>query len=65
MTREKLISRESHQKLPTYRHVADLFLESEFQRKGNKQIKKRKFSAKFRGFLNSNRSRNYNYSNTT
>ena len=37
MTREKLISSELHQKSPTYGHVAKLFLESEFQRKGNKQ----------------------------
>ena len=37
MTREKIISRERHQKSPTYAHVAKLFLESEFQRKGNKR----------------------------
>ena len=42
MTREKLISRESHQKSPTYRYVAKLFLESEFQHKGHKQTKKKK-----------------------
>ena len=39
MTREKLISSELHQKSPTYRHVAKLFLEQKFQRKGNKQTK--------------------------
>ena len=49
--------------ITTYRHVAKLFLESEFQRKGNKQTKKRKLSAKSCGFLGSNR--NYSYSSTT
>ena len=39
MTREKLISREEHQKSPTYGHVTELFLESEFQHKGSKQTK--------------------------
>ena len=39
MTREKLIFRERHQKSPTYGHVTKLFLESEFQHKGNKQMK--------------------------
>ena len=40
-TREKLISSELHQKSPTYGHVAKLFLEAEFQHKGNnKQTKK-------------------------
>ena len=28
-----------HQKPPTYGHVTELFLESEFQHKGNKQMK--------------------------
>ena len=65
MTREKSISRELHQKSPTYGHVAKLFLESEFQHKGNKQMKKCKFSAKSCGFLGSNRFRNNNYLNTT
>ena len=40
MTRENLISREWQQKSPTYGHVTKLFLESEFQHKGNKQMKK-------------------------
>ena len=41
MTRENLISSEWHQKSPTYgHHVTKLFLESEFQHKGNKQMKK-------------------------
>ena len=39
MTTEKIISRECHQKSPIYGHVAELFLESEFQHKGNKQTK--------------------------
>ena len=42
---EKLISREWQQKSPIYGHVAKLFLESEFQHKGNKQTEKREFSA--------------------
>ena len=46
MTTEKIISTEWHQKSPTYGHVTKLFLESEFQHKGNKQTKKREFSAK-------------------
>ena len=46
MTSEKLISRERYQKSPTYEDVAKLFLESEFQRKGNKQTIRRKFSAR-------------------
>ena len=46
MTRENLISRERHQTSPTYSHVAKVFLESEVQRKGNKQPKKCEFSAK-------------------
>ena len=45
--------------------MGKLFLESEFQHKGNKQTKKREFSAKSCGFLGSNRFRKYNYSNTT
>ena len=65
MTREKLISRELHQESSTDGLLAKLFLESEFQCKGNKQTKKRKFSAKFCSFLGSNRFRNYNYSYTT
>ena len=40
MTRENLISTEWHQRSPTYGHVTKLFLESEFQHKGNKQTKK-------------------------
>ena len=39
MTREKLISREQHQRSPTNGHVTKLFLESEFQHKGNKHTK--------------------------
>ena len=42
MTGEKIILREWHQMPPTYGHVAKLFLgflESEFQHKGNKQMK--------------------------
>ena len=35
---------------PTYGYVTKLVLESEFQYKGNKQSKKRKFSAKSCGF---------------
>ena len=66
MTREKSISRELHQKSPTYGHVTKLFLESVFQHKENKQTKKKKkkkkkqreFSAKSSGFLDSNRFRN-------
>ena len=65
MTREKIISREPYQKSPTYEDVAKLFLETEFQRKANKQTIKRKFSAKSCSFLSSNRFRNYNYLNTT
>ena len=44
MTRENLITRERHQKSPTYGHVAKLFLESEFQHNGNgnEQMKKKK-----------------------
>ena len=40
MTREKLNSSELLQISPTYGHMAKLFLESEFQCKGNKQTKK-------------------------
>ena len=36
---------------PTYGHVTDLFLESEFQHQGNKQMKKREFSANIAVFL--------------
>ena len=40
-TRENLISRERHQKSSTYWHLTELFLESEFQHKGNTQTKKK------------------------
>ena len=51
MTREKLISRELHQESSTDGHRGKtIFLEPEFQCKGNKQTKKRKFSAKFCSF---------------
>ena len=40
---------------PTYGHMTKLFLESEFQHKGNKQRKKRKISAKSYGLLGRNR----------
>ena len=50
---------------PTYGYVTKLFLESEFQHKGNKQTKKRKFSAKSCSFLGRNRFRKYKYLNTT
>ena len=43
MTRENFISRELHQKSPTYGHGIKLFLESEFQHIGNKQMKKNEF----------------------
>ena len=43
MTRENLILREWNQKSPTYVHVKKLFLELEFQHKGNKQMKKHEF----------------------
>ena len=43
MTKENLISKERHQKSPIYGHVTKLFLESEFQHKENKQMKKREF----------------------
>ena len=36
---------------PIYGYVTKLFLESEFQPKGNKQKKKLEFSAKFYVFL--------------
>ena len=64
MTTEKLISREGHQKSPTYGHVAKLFLETEFRHKGYIQTKNRAFSAKSCGFLGSNRFSRCNYSNT-
>ena len=54
MTIEKLISRELHQKSPTYGHVAKLFLESEFQAKEINKRKKHTFSAKSCSFLGSN-----------
>ena len=50
---------------PTYGYVTKLFLESEFQHKGNKQTKKRKFSAKSCGFLGRNRFSKQKYLNTT
>ena len=34
---------------PTYGYITKLFLESEFQHKGNKQTNKREFSAKSSG----------------
>ena len=40
---------------PAYGYVANLFLDSEFQHKGNKQTKQRELSAKFCGFLSSNK----------
>ena len=43
MTRENLNFRDRHHESPTYVHVIKLFLESEFQYKGNKQMKKREF----------------------
>ena len=46
MTREKKIFLENDIS-PTYGYVTKLFLESEFQHKGNKQTKKSKFSAGF------------------
>ena len=49
---------------PTYGYVTKLFLESEFHLKGNKQTKKREFSAKSLGFLGKNRFRKYNHLNT-
>ena len=48
-TREDLISTELHQKSPTYGYVTKLFLESEFQQKGNKQMKKNVNSKQNRG----------------
>ena len=50
---------------PTYEYVTKLFLESEFQHKGNKQTKKREFSAKSCSFLSRNRFRKQKYLNTT
>ena len=47
MTREK----NNFQMSSTYEYVTKLFLESEFQHKGNKQTKKLEFSAKLCGFL--------------
>ena len=51
MTRGKNIFGESHKNSPTYGHVTKLFLELEFQHKGNKQTEKGDFSADFCGFL--------------
>ena len=39
MTRKKIIFRDWHQMSPTYGYVTKLFLELEFQHKGNKQMK--------------------------
>ena len=50
MTREKIISRERHQKSPTYERVNKLFLESEFQHKGNKQTKTTRILSKIARF---------------
>ena len=51
MTREKkLIFREWHQKTPTYGQVRKLVLESEFQQKGNKQMKKMRILSKILRF---------------
>ena len=36
---------------PTYGHMTKLFSECESEHKGNKQTRKRKFSAKFCGFF--------------
>ena len=47
MTREKKFLENDHQKSPTYGHVIELFLELEFQHKGNKRMKKHEFSAVF------------------
>ena len=63
MTREKVIFRECHQNSPTYGHVTKVFLELEFQHKGNKQKKKGEFSAKSCIFLGRNRFREQNYLN--
>ena len=64
MTSEKLISRERHQKSPTYGHVARLFLASEFKHKGINKRKKTQILSNLAGFLGSNRFRKYKYSNT-
>ena len=53
LTREKIICRD-YQNSPTYGHVTILFLELEFQSKGNKQMNKGEFSAKSCGFLDRN-----------
>ena len=50
---------------PTCGYVTKLFLESEFQHKGNNQTKKRKVSAKSCGFLGRNRFIKKKYLNTT
>ena len=66
MTRENLISKERHQKSPTYGNVAKLFLESEFQHKGNKQMKKNVNSKRnFVVFSAATDSEHRNSSNTT
>ena len=51
--------------VPYYEYVLQLFLESELQHKGNKQTKKREFSAKICRFLGRKRFRKQNYPNTT
>ena len=45
--------------------MTKLLLESEFQHKGNKQMKKCEFSAKSCSFFAATDSENKNYSNTT
>ena len=45
--------------------MTKLFLETEFQHEGNKQTKKREFSAKSCGFPGRNRFRKFNDVNTT
>ena len=50
MTREKIISREWHQQSSTYERVTELFLESEFRQKGNKQTKKKQILSKILQF---------------
>ena len=50
MTREKLIFREWHQMSLTYGHVTKLFIESEFQHKGNEQTLKKQILSKILQF---------------
>ena len=49
-TREKYFFNERHQNSPTYGHVTKLFLELEFQHKGNKQTKTRLIVSKLLRF---------------